>query len=137
MKKVIAIIEKASDGGYGIYLPEIEGAALYGHGLTEDEARESLMENLESILEFYEEENQPIPVTLNDGNLEFDYRYDFSGFFKAYPFFNVSALAEAVGINASLLRKYKNGLAFPSRQQKEKIEQGIHSLSEQLSTVQF
>lgn len=137
MKKVIAIIEKASDGGYGIYLPEIEGAALYGHGLTEVEARESLMENLESILEFYEEENQPVPEALNGGDLEFDYRYDFSGFFKAYPFFNVSALAEAIGINASLLRKYKNGLAFPSRQQKEKIEKGIHSLSEQLSTVQF
>ena len=95
------------------------------------------MENLESILEFYEEENQPVPEALNGGDLEFDYRYDFSGFFKAYPFFNVSALAEAIGINASLLRKYKNGLAFPSRQQKEKIEKGIHSLSEQLSTVQF
>jgi len=68
---------------------------------------------------------------LNSGDLEFDFRYDFSGFFKSYPFFNVSALAETVGINASLLRKYKNGLAFPSRQQKEKIEKGIHALSEQ------
>ncbi|MDY9918229.1 MAG: type II toxin-antitoxin system HicB family antitoxin [Proteiniphilum sp.] len=137
MKKVIAVIEKASDGGYGIYLPEMKGAALYGYGVTEDEARENLMENLESILEFYEEENRPIPEVLNGGDLEFDYRYDFSGFFKTYPFFNVSALAEAVGVNASLLRKYKNGLAFASRQQKEKIEQGIHSLSEKLSTVQF
>ena len=137
MKKVIAIIEKASDGGYGIYLPEMEGVALYGYGITENEARENLLENLESILEFYEEENQPVPEVLNSGDLEFDFRYDFSGFFKSYPFFNVSALAETVGINASLLRKYKNGLAFPSRQQKEKIEKGIHALSEQLSTVQF
>jgi predicted RNase H-like HicB family nuclease len=137
MKRVTAIIEKASDGGYGIYLPEIKGVVLYGYGITEDEARKNLMENLESILEFYEEENQSIPEVLNDGDLEFDYRYDFSGFFKAYPIFNVSALAEVVGVNPSLLRKYKNGLAFASRQQKEKIEQGIHSLSEQLSTVQF
>lgn len=137
MKKVIAVIEKASDGGYGIYLPEMKGVALYGYGVTEDEAKENLLENLESILEYYEEENQPIPDMLNKGKLEFEYRYDFSGFFKAYPIFNVSGLAEAVGINASLMRKYKSGLAFASRRQKEKIEQGIHSLSEKLSTVQF
>lgn len=137
MKKVTAVIEKSFDGGYGIYIPEIKGVALYGYGVTEDEARANLMENLESILEFYEEENQSVPEVLNGGNLEFDYRYDFSGFFKAYPIFNVSALAEVVGVNPSLLRKYKNGLAYASRQQKEKIEQGIHSLSEQLSTVQF
>lgn len=137
MKKVIAVIEKASDGGYGIYLPEMKGSVLYGYGITEDEAKENLSENLESILEYYEEENKPIPEVLNGGSLEFDYRYDFSGFFKAYPIFNVSSLAEAVGVNASLMRKYKNGLAFASRQQKEKIEQGIHSLSEKLSTVQF
>ena len=137
MKKVTAVIEKSFDGGYGIYIPEIKGVALYGYGVTEDEARANLMENLESILEFYEEENQSVPEVLNGGNLEFDYRYDFSGFFNAYPIFNVSALAEVVGVNPSLLRKYKNGLAYASRQQKEKIEQGIHSLSEQLSTVQF
>lgn len=137
MKKVIAVIEKASDGGYGIYLPEFEGAALYGYGVTEYEAKDNLLKNMESILEFYEDEEMPIPEVLNGGDLEFEYRYDFSGFFKAYPFFNVSALAEAIGINASLLRKYKNGLAFPSSQQKEKIEQGIHSLLQRLSTVQF
>ena len=136
MKKVIAVIEKASDGGYGIYLPE-KGAALYGYGVTEDEAKENLLENLESILEYYEEENQPVPGMLNEGKLEFEYRYDFSGFFKAYSIFNVSGLAEAVGINASLMREYKSGLAFASPRQKEKIEQGIHSLSEKLSTVQF
>ena len=34
MKKIIAIIEKASDGGYGIYCPELKGVSLYGHGLT-------------------------------------------------------------------------------------------------------
>ena len=110
---------------------------MYGYGVTEDEAKENLLENLESILEYYEEENQPVPGMLNEGKLEFEYRYDFSGFFKAYSIFNVSGLAEAVGINASLMRKYKSGLAFASPRQKEKIEQGIHSLSEKLSTVQF
>jgi len=137
MKKIIAIIEKASDGGYGIYCPELKGVALYGHGLTEKEATENLHENLESILEYYEEENKPVPKVLRSGTIEFDYRYDFSAFFKTYPIFNVSELAVMLGINSSLMRKYKNGLAFASAEQREKIESGIHSISEKLSMVQF
>ena len=137
MKKTIAIIEKASDGGYGIHCPDLTGVALYGYGLTENDAKESLCENLESILEYYEEEDKVIPDVLNSGELDFDYRYDFSGFFKAHPFFNVSELAMTIGINPSLMRKYKNGLAFASREQKQKIELGIHTISKKLSEVQF
>ena len=137
MKKIIAVIEKASDGGYGIYCPDLVGVALYGYGITEDEAKENLFENLESILEYYGEEDKAIPDILNNGEVDFEFRYDFSGFFKAYPFFNVSELATIIGINPSLMRKYKNGLAFASREQRKKIESGIHAISKNLSTVQF
>jgi len=136
MKKLVAIIEKASDGGYGIYCPEIS-VPLYGYGLTENEAKENLLENLDSILEHYEEENKSAPVELNNGIIEFEYKYDFSAFFKAYPVFNVSELATMIGINSSLMRKYKNGLAFASKEQREKIECGIHALSQKLSAVRF
>ena len=137
MKKVVAIIEKASDGGYGIYCPDLKGVALYGYGLTEKEAKENLQENLESILEYYEEENKPVPEALGTGKISFEYKYDFSGFFKTYPFFNVSELAVMLGINSSLMRKYKNGLAYASKAQRERIESGIYNLSKQLSTVRF
>ena len=137
MKSVVAIIEKASDGGYGIYCPDLEGVALYGYGLTESEAKENLQENLEAILEYYEEENKPIPEVLGTGEIAFEYKYDFSGFFKTYSFFNVSELAVMLGVNSSLMRKYKNGLAFASNEQRKKIEYGIHNLSKQLSTVRF
>ena len=137
MKKAVAIIEKASDGGYGIYCPDLVGISLYGYGLTENEAKENLQENLESILEYYEEENKPVPEILGTGKLLFEYKYDFSGFFKTYSFFNVSELAVILGVNSSLMRKYKNGLAFASDEQRKKIETGIHSLSKRLSTVQF
>ena len=136
-RKTVAIIEKASDGGYGIHCPELIGVALYGYGLTESEAKENLYENMESILEYYEEEDKPIPKVLNNGKLEFEYKYDFSGFFMTYPFFNVSELASMLGINPSLMRKYKNGLAFASKEQRNKIESGIHSISKSLSKVQF
>jgi predicted RNase H-like HicB family nuclease len=136
MKKIKAIIEKAKDGGYGIYCPELKGIALYGYGLTEQEAKENLLENIEMILEHCEETNQAVPESLK-GETEFNYRYDFSGFFKAYPIFNVSKLASVIGINPSLMRKYKSGIALASDRQRAKINAGIHRLSQQLSTVQF
>jgi predicted RNase H-like HicB family nuclease len=136
MKKVVAVIEKASDGGYGINCPDVKGVVFYGYGLTEEEAKENLFENLDALMEYYKEEKLPLPEILQE-KIKFDYRYDFSGFFEAYPIFNVSELATAIGINSSLMRKYKNGLAFASKEQKKKIETAIHSISKKLSTVQF
>jgi len=99
MKTIVAVIEKAEDGGYGIYCPELKSVALYGYGLTEQEAKE----NLSAILEHYEEENEIIPENIS-GDVSFE---------------------------------YKNGLAYASKTQKKKIETGIYSLSQRLSTVQF
>lgn len=136
-KQVTAIIEKASDGGYGIYCPDVEGLSLYGYGATEKEAKEDLNTNLEMFVEHYQKKGQPVPEILNNGNIKFDFRYDFSGFFKSYPMFNVSELAKEVNINSSLLRKYKSGLAYASAEQKKKIEAAIHSLGKKLTIVRF
>lgn len=137
-KKIVrAVIERASDGGYGIYCPDLEGVSLFGYGLTEEEARDDLKENLEEFIDFYSEGDKEMPGILNNGDIEFDYRYDFSGFFQAYPMFNVSELANYIGINSSLLRRYKQGLAFASADQKRKIENGIHLLAKKLGTVKF
>jgi predicted RNase H-like HicB family nuclease len=137
MKKIVAVIEKASDGGYGIYCPDVKEIVLFGYGLTEKEAKDNLQENLEAALEYYEEENKPVPEIFDSGKISFEYKYDFSGFFKTYSFFNVSELAVMLGVNSSLMRKYKNGLAFASNEQRKKIESGIHSLSKRLHTVRF
>ena len=137
MTTIVAIIEKASDGGYGIYCPELkEVPALFGHGMTEQEAKENLHENLEAAIEHFEESGIEVPKILT-GKIEFEYKYDFSGFFKTYSCFNVSELATMIGINSSLLRKYKSGLSFASNEQRAKIEMGIHSLGQRLSAVQF
>jgi predicted RNase H-like HicB family nuclease len=134
-KTLIAIIEKASDGGYGIYVPNIE--FLFGYGLTEQEAKQDLIEILEERIEDYQERGIEIPAELNNGNVEFDYRYDFSGFFQSFPFFNVSALAKEAGLNSSLLRKYKEGLAVASPAQKKRLEGAIHGIAKRLRAAAF
>jgi predicted RNase H-like HicB family nuclease len=131
----IAIIERANDGGYGIYVPDIE--FLFGYGLTEQEAKQDLKEILEEKIEDYKERGIEIPAELNDGDIEFDYHYDFSGFFQSFPFFNVSALAKEAGFNSSLLRKYKEGLAIASPAQKKRLEGVIHGIAERLRVAVF
>ena len=134
-KVIKAIIEKASDGGYGIYCPDLEEISLYGYGLTETEAKENLPENLEMFID--ESENENIINALNKGDISFDYQYDISGFFKTYNFFNISELAKRIGINPSLMRRYKQGITLASKDQKKKIEQEIHILAKELCAVQF
>jgi len=48
-KKVEAIIEKASDVGYGIYVPSIPGIGIIGD--TDEEAKENLLEVINNIVE--------------------------------------------------------------------------------------
>lgn len=134
MKKITAIIEKASDGSYSIYLPKIEG--IYGSGITEQEAKEELAEAIDSAREYAEENGWNGYETLK-GKYELEYRYDLSGFFLAFNIFDVSALAKRIGINASLMRRYKNGKAYISALQKKRIEEGIHQIASELSTVKF
>lgn len=130
---MIAIIERAEDKSFAIYTEEVPG--LYATGLTEQEAREAFCEVLEEQAEYYRARRGEYPEWYADKTLE--YRYDLSAFFKAFPFFNVSKLAEALGINASLLRKYKEGLASASPKQREVIQSRYQDLIRTLSEVQF
>ena len=134
MGKIIAIIEKSEDGGYGIHTPNVNG--LFGYGLTEDEAKESLQEALDSQLEYFDETGKEIPELLK-GEITFEYKYDLSAFFKSFPFINVSAFAKEVGINPSLMRKYKERLAFAGDKQKAIIQNRFNDIIKKLSTVQL
>jgi predicted RNase H-like HicB family nuclease len=131
--KARAVIEKSENGGYGIYLPDIPG--YIGLGKTEDEAKNDLWDAIkESIADCKE---LGIKDDLNGGNIEFDYRYDLSGFFKKFDVFNASALAKAVGINSGLMRQYKAGRTYISCKRKQQIENGIHQLAGDMLNVRF
>jgi predicted RNase H-like HicB family nuclease len=132
-KKIKAIIEKASDGGYGIYLPDIPG--YVGIGYSEGDAKKDLREAINLVVE--DCKDRGIPDDINGGNVEFDYRYDLSGFLKRFDIFNVSALAKVVGINSGLMRQYKAGKTYISAARKQQIETRIHTLANELSKVRF
>ncbi len=132
-KKIEAVIEKASDGGYGIYLTSIPGVTALGY--SENEAKENLLDAINEVISYRKENN--LPDDLNGGNVTIEYKYDLSGFFKSFDVFDVSSLANRVGINPSLMRRYKSGRAYISQAQKNRIERGIHELAKQLLMAKF
>lgn len=134
MKKVTAIIEKASDGGFGVYCKEIAGAV--GYGEIEADAKADFLEILHEQADFYKEKHGVFPSWFAE-NLEIEYKYDFSGFFLAFPFVNATKFAQEIGINASLMRKYKEGLAFASEKQKALIQNKFSEIQQKMNLVQF
>jgi len=135
MKLIKAIIEKGTDGYYSIYIPEIPG--LYGAGKTEDEAKDNLGEAIEMALEHIEETGDDTYYSILSEAHEIEYAYDLSGFFKTFNYFDVTALAERIGVNSSLMRSYKTGNKKASVMQKIKILNGIHSVANELHAVKF
>jgi predicted RNase H-like HicB family nuclease len=135
MKSLKAIIEKGSDGFYSIYMPEIAG--LYGTGETEEEAKENLKDAIEMAIDHVEETGD---TTYYAPLLEkhiVEYAYDLSGFFKTFDIFDVTAFSKKIGINSSLMRRYKTGMSKASVAQKTKILDGIYSVANELHAVKF
>ena len=135
MKRIKAIIEKADDGGYGIYAAG-EGIPLFSSGLTEQEARNEFESLLHEQAEYMREKQGEYPKWYAK-DIEVDYHYDMSGFFLAFPFINVSEFAKSLGINPSLMRKYKNGIAKAGERQKDLIQRKFDDIVSRLSAVRF
>lgn len=134
MKHIIAIIEKAEDGGYAIYSKDVNG--LFGSGLSESEAKNDFLEVIKEQAAFYKEKKGQYPDWYQEG-YEIEFRYDMSGFFMSFPFINASEFAKSIGINPSLMRKYKNGLATASEKQKNLIQEKFTDIVNRLKRVKF
>lgn len=131
MKKILIIVERGNDGFYSVYSPNTEFTVLNGQGATVENAISDMKQALQEIIESYNESDEELPAELS-GNIEFEYKYDVASLFNHFDEINLSSFARKIGMNGSLLRKYKNGLAFASEKQCRKIEVGLHRLGESL-----
>lgn len=132
MKKITAIIERGDDGGFTIYADDIKG--LVGTGMTEDEAKHDFISVREEQAEFYEGKHGVAPEW---AELDIDFRYSLAAFFIAFPYINATQFAKSIGMNPSLMRKYKMGLATASSTQKQIIQENLNILTDKLQHVQF
>lgn len=129
---IIAIIEKSEQNNIAVRAKDIKG--VYGMGSTEYEAREDFEEVLKEQAEFYFSQYEEWPQWRE---YKIEYRYDFSAFFDIFPFVNITKFAEEVGINPSLMGKYKNRLAYPSEKQKQLIQEKFEDILQRFTHVLF
>ncbi len=72
MLRYAIIFEKAADGGYGAYVPNLPGCV--GMGATHDEVIQNLMEGIKFHLDGLKQEGYPIPSSNSEAeNLVFEY----------------------------------------------------------------
>jgi hypothetical protein len=68
---------------------------------------------------------------------ELDYNNSVAKSLKQFPQINISALANQIGINKSLLAKYIYGTKKIIRARKKEIEEALHSLGKKLLEVEL
>lgn len=134
MKTITAIIEKGTDGGFNVFSPQVQGA--YAPAPTEEDAKQEFLEMLNEIKDFYVEQYNELPEWY-DENLEINYEYSLSGFFEAFPFINATEFAKVVGLNPSLMRRYKLGIGGISQKQKQKLQTEFSKIVGRMAAVHF
>lgn len=131
--KTTAIVEMWDDKTISVYVPEFDGFSLNGQGNTVEEAKQALIEAVNDYKSMLSEAGKEVPASLSD--VEFDYKYDIASFFECFKFISVSTFAKYAGINPSLMRQYKQRIAFASEAQKSKIEEAIHRAGSEMLAV--
>ena len=129
-----ALIERGKDGTFGIFTPDIDHTII-GDGNTVEEAKADFENSVREMILSYTEADTEIPNELKD--IQFVYKYDIASMFNYYDWINVSKFARKAGINPSLMRQYRMGKTYISENQINKIENTLHSLGDELSSIKL
>ena len=133
MRKVNAVIERASDGTYSVYMDADDMSYLVtGTGRTVDEAVRCFQGGYEDMRRYYAEEGKEFV------EVEFDYKYDMASFLSYYSgILSLAGLSRLTGINQGQLSHYVTGRRVPSMRTKEKMQQSIRAFASELGQVNF
>ena len=132
MKRIKAYVEK-SDYGFSVYMEDNDlDYGIIGEGKTATEAINDFRQAYEEMREYYKDDGKDFE------EVNFEFVYDIASFLQYYAFaFTLAGLERITGINQRQLSHYINGVSKPTRRTIEKIENGIHNFSRDLSMVKF
>ncbi len=126
--KSTAIIEYGK-GTFSVYMTESSlGFHVNGQGRTAPDAIADFYVTLEEMRQLYIDEGNEFP------DIEFNFHWELPALLAHCKWLNIAQFAKMTGINASLLRQYKLGLAPISEQQKERIFHHLRQAAKELST---
>lgn len=132
-RKVDAIIERASDGTYSIYMDADDMDYLVtGTGKTVDEAMAMFRGGYDDMRRVYGEDGRHFE------EVEFVFKYDMASFLNYYTkAFSLAGLSRITGIAQGQLSHYVTGRRRPSAKTVEKMQQAINNFGKDMSTVRF
>lgn len=126
MSKIKIQVEKTRTG-FSAYA---EKYSAYTTGKTV----ESLVANMVESLNVYFEEEK-VRRVVKPSDLLFE--VDLTSVFEVFPVINVRALSLRLGMNYTLISQYATGKKKPSRNQAERIMEGIHQVGRELMELRL
>ena len=132
-RKVTAVIERAGDGRYSIYMDADDMDYLVtGTGKSVVEAMSVFEGGYDDMRKYHAEEGKEFE------EVDFDYKYDMASFLSYYSkILSLAGLSRLTGINQQQLSHYVTGRRNPSAKTMEKMQEAIQRLGKDLSTVHF
>lgn len=133
MKKVVAIIERASDGTYSVYSDDDNLPFLItGTGATIAEAHDMFVGGYEDMKRVFEEDGKEFE------ELVFEFHYDVPSFLQQYAYaLTLAGLERITGVNQRQLSHYINGVRKPSKSTTQKIEERLRAFGQEIASVRF
>jgi hypothetical protein len=132
MKKIEAIIGRATDGTYSAYC---ENEMFSGMGDSAEAAKADMIVQMYFFKETAIEDKHEYPAFL-DEEFEVVYKFDTQSLLEYYfGILSLSALEKLTGINRKQLWSYSAGRSKPRPAQTKKIELALHNLGKELTSI--
>lgn len=109
---------------------------LWGRITYKDELIVSSADNYESLVADFKQILQKFHH-IDPEQIEFDLSYDLTALFKEKSFLNLTAVADRLGMNRSLLAQYAAGIKFPSLKTAVRIIRVIHGFGNELRSIKL
>jgi predicted RNase H-like HicB family nuclease len=136
MKKIKVLISWSGDN----YCADAVSNDINGVVLVTDSTLEGVKKNFKSALQFHIKaavaDGDKLPEWIVSGKYEMDYVLDTSALLHSLDgILTRSAIARVSGINERQIGHYASGYRTPRPQQREKIINGIQTISRELASV--
>ena len=132
MKKIEAIIERASDGTYSVYCIN---EMFSGMGNSTETAKKDMLSQMNFFKKTALEEGFTYPKFL-DEDFEIVYKFDVESLLEYYSgILSLSGMGKITGIHQKQLWNYLHGKSKPRKAQVEKITLGLHNLGSELMSI--
>lgn len=129
----LKIIINANGDSYIGYVENVDD--VYGEGKSVEEAKQSILKQLELIKRCNEIEN--IPDILQN-HYELVFKFDIKSFLNLYhKIISNAAIERMTGINQKQISHYLKGIKKPRKAQVKRIKLAMHCLAQELMAIEL